>query len=104
MGAVGSGSAAAAATIGTAASVSATLGASSAGVSASCSGAFVGGVSAPAGISSTSQLWHQRQRIAASWISSAQYGQVFIERSFGSDGESLRRGVGPARTQTINRP
>jgi hypothetical protein len=45
--------------------------------------AAFGGVSAPAGTSSTSQDWHQRHLIASSWISSAQYGHFFIGRSFG---------------------
>ncbi len=46
--------------------------------SAATTAAVAGMVSAPAGISSTSHMRHQRQRIAASLISSAQYGQVFI--------------------------
>ena len=49
------------------------FGSSALGVSA-----ILGGVSAEAGISSTSHDPHQRHLIAASLISSAQYGQVFI--------------------------
>ena len=56
---------------------SSTLG-SSFGSSALGASAILGGVSAEAGISSTSHDPHQRHLIAASLISSAQYGQVFI--------------------------
>ena len=56
---------------------SSTLG-STFGSSALDASAILGGVTAAAGTSSTSHDPHQRHLIAASSISSAQYGQVFI--------------------------
>src|SRR5262245_44144348 len=65
--------------------------------SSTAAAARLGGPSAVAGISSTSHEPHQRHLIAASWISSAQYGQVFMAAAPSEPRRSRAESVPPER-------